>query len=190
MSYYVEPFTFDFVLHLIQIDDGITSVDVDDLYDACKEAQASEEGILSDPIAYGSGLVDLGDGVKVGLTVELLGTWQIRFAEGTYIAKISGGNLVGGPGGDPVAYSAGVQTLLMQSAAATVVSLSGSVPSAEENAEAVWTAQGRGTKVDELSLMQGLDPANPLVVTDTSRVAGPIEQDLTSVSGTVTVQRV
>ena len=32
---------------------------------------------------------------------------------------------VGGPGGDPIAYSAGVQTLLIQSAASTVVTADG-----------------------------------------------------------------
>lgn len=139
MSYYVEPFTFDFAASLIQVDDGEAFVDVDALYDAIKEAQASEEGVLYGRVASGSGLVQLGEGVLVGLTVELLGDWQLRFAEGAYIAKVSGGNLVGGPAGDPIAYSAGVQTLLMQSAAATAVMTGGgSAPTAAQNAAAVW----------------------------------------------------
>jgi hypothetical protein len=50
-----------------------------------------------------------------------LGSWQLRFPAGNYIARIAGGNLVGGPGGDPIAYTAGVQALLIQSAASTVV---------------------------------------------------------------------
>jgi hypothetical protein len=64
--------------------------------------------------------------------------WQLRFAPGNYVARIAGGNLIGGPGGDPVAYSAGVQTLLIQSAAATVVTAGGSVPTASQVADAVW----------------------------------------------------
>lgn len=139
MSYYVEPFTFDFETSLIDVDEGESSVDVGLLYDAIQEAQASEEGILYGRIASGSGLVALGEGVFVGLTVALLDNWQIRFAEGAYIARVAGGNLVGGPEDDPVAYSAGVQTLLMQSAASTaVLTGGGGAPTAAQNAAAVW----------------------------------------------------
>ena len=135
MAYYAAPFTFDFAASIIQVDDGVVAVDLIDLYGSVKEARASEEGILYDAIATGSGLVSLGDGVAVGLTVNLMGSWQTRFVPGSYIAKVSNGNLVGGPGGDPIAYSAGVQVLLIQSAASTVVTVSGagggSAPTAE-----------------------------------------------------------
>jgi hypothetical protein len=54
-----------------------------------------------------------------------LDDWQLCFPPGNYIAKVAGGNLIGGIAGDPIAYSAGVQTLLIQSAASTVVTVSG-----------------------------------------------------------------
>jgi len=54
-----------------------------------------------------------------------LGSWQLRFPSGNYVARVAGGNLVGGPSGDPIAYTAGVQTLLIQSAASTVVTTGG-----------------------------------------------------------------
>lgn len=141
MQVYITPFTFDFATSLIEVDVGANSVDCVELYTACKSAQASSTGIIYDPIAKASGLNSLGDGVQVGITVELLGNWQIHFPSGNYIAKISGGNLIGGPSGDPVAYSSGVQTLLLQSAASTVVttSIGGTVPTAEQNAAAVWS---------------------------------------------------
>ena len=132
MSFYSAPFTFDFVTSLINVDVGYVSIDCIYLYNACKLAQASEEGIIYDRIGAGSGLNDLGGGVSVGLTVELLGNWQLKFPAGNYIAKVSGGNLIGGPAGDPIAYSAGVQTLLIQSAASTVVSGTGSGATIEE----------------------------------------------------------
>jgi hypothetical protein len=97
----------------------------------------SEEGIIYDRIAKGTGLDQLGPGVQVGLTVELLGTWQLGFAAGNYIARVAGGNLIGGPSGDPIAYSAGVQALLIQSANATIVTASGSIPTANEIADTV-----------------------------------------------------
>jgi len=158
MLYYTQPFTFDFLAEQVRVDAGTYDLLVADLYMAVKEAQASEEGIIHEPIGKGSGLNDLGDGVRVGLTIELLGSWQIKFPEGNYIARIAGGNLIGGPGGDPVAYSAGVQTLIIQSAAATVVSLDGSIPTASEIAAAVTPAvwehtatTAAGTKGDTLT---------------------------------------
>jgi hypothetical protein len=138
MAYYVTPFTFDFVTSKIDIDVGFVDIDCIVLYDAIKEAQASQEGILYERIGSGSGLNVLGPGVQVGLTVELLGSWQLRFPAGNYIARVAGGNLIGGPSGDPIAYTAGVQTLLIQSAASTVVTEGGSVPTAEQNAAATW----------------------------------------------------
>jgi hypothetical protein len=148
MPYSVAPFTFNFAASRIVVEAGYADVSVIDLYEACAIARATEEGILYDAIAKGSGLVSLGGGTQVGLTVELLGGWQIEFASGNYIARISEGNLVGGPGGDPIAYSAGVQVLLIQSAASTVVTVdgtggSGSAPTAAQNAAAVWAAASR-----------------------------------------------
>lgn len=137
--FYIAPFTFDFGASRIEIDSGSSDIDCGQLYTAIKQAQASEEGVLYDRIAAGSGLSELGPGVQVGLTIELLGLWQLRFAQGSYIARVAGGNLIGGPGGDPIAYSAGVQTLLIQSAASTVVTASGSVPTAAQVAVAVRT---------------------------------------------------
>lgn len=140
MAYTVPPFTFEFATSRIM---SSPALDVIDLYRAIQEARASEEGILYDTIGTGSGLVDLGEGTRVGLTCALVGSWQVKFPEGNYIARVGGGNLVGGPGGDPIAYSAGVQVLLIQSAASTVVEVSegggGSSPSPSQIAAAVWT---------------------------------------------------
>jgi hypothetical protein len=140
MAYYAAPFTFDFSTSRIDVDVGVADVDCATLYAAVKAAQASEEGIIYDRIGRGSGLNNLGPGVQVGLTVEVLGAWQLRFPAGDYVARIAGGNFIGGPGGDPITYTAGVQTLLIQSAASTVVTAGGSVPTAAQNAAAVLAA--------------------------------------------------
>jgi hypothetical protein len=140
MSYYLPPFTFDFRTSKIDVDSGVADIDCATLYAAIKRAQASEEGIIYDRIGRGSGLSTLGPGVQVGLTVEVLGDWQLRFPTGNYVARIAGGNFIGGPGGDPIAYTAGVQTLLIQSAASTVVTAGASAPTAQQNAAAVLAA--------------------------------------------------
>jgi hypothetical protein len=137
VNYYIAPFTFRFATNLIEVDVGSTDIDCATFYSAIKLAQASEVGIIYDKIGEGSGLTTLGPGVQVGITVELLGNWQLKFPAGNYVARIAGGNLVGGPGGDPIAYTAGVQTLLIQSANATVVTTSGSIPTPVEIADTV-----------------------------------------------------
>ncbi len=166
MAYYIAPFTFDFSNNLIEIDAGVVDVDCSTLYDAIKLAQASEEGILYDRIGKGSGLDQLGPGVQVGITVELLGSWQLKFPAGNYVARIAGGNLIGGPSGDPIAYSAGVQALLIQSANSTVVSTSGSGATAAE----VWQYTSRS-----LSTAGNNNVADTVIKRNTSDVeASPV----------------
>jgi hypothetical protein len=160
MSYYVAPFTFNFQTNLIEVDSGIVDVDCNVLYDAIKLAQWSEEGIIYVRIGKGAGLDQLGPGVQVGITVELLGAWQLKFPAGNYVARIAGGNLIGGPGGDPIAYSAGVQALLIQSANSTVVTTSGTSP--EDLAEAVRTElTPELTQVGQIKAKTDNIPATP-----------------------------
>ena len=104
MSVYISPFTFVFSANNIVVDVGVTDIEIIPLWRAIQEAQATSEGIIYDVIASGSGLNDLAAGVQTGLTVAL-GDWQVRFPDGNYIARVGGGNLIGGPGGDPIAYS-------------------------------------------------------------------------------------
>jgi len=147
---------FDYTSSLIHITSPQTTLSCQELLDAIRGHEASEEGIVHDTIATASGKEALDSSVSVGITVNLISPWQIMFWEpddpmlDNYIAKVAGGNLVGGISGDPVAYSAGVQVLLVQSAASTVVTTGGSalttaehaklmaVPADTDNANAVW----------------------------------------------------
>jgi hypothetical protein len=122
VAFYSAPFTFDFDASQIILDGGAVNITCGALYTAVKLAQENIEGVTFPRIAVGSGLSVLGPGVQVGLTVELLGNWQLKFPAGNYTATVGGGNLIGGPGADPIAYSAGVQNVLIQSASSTVVS--------------------------------------------------------------------
>jgi hypothetical protein len=115
---------------------GSFEVSCAQIYDACQRAQASPEGIAFDKIAAASGYINLTPDVQVALTVELLGSWHICFAGGLYQARVTGGNLTGGPGG-PIAYSPGVQVVMVQAASALLVN--GGFPSADDVATAVWS---------------------------------------------------
>lgn len=190
MAVYIAPFTFRFETSIIDVDAGTADVDCGSLYTAIKLAQASEEGIIYERVGKGSGLVSLGPGVQVGLTLELLGAWQLRFPAGNYVARVAGGNFVGGPGGDPIAYTAGVQALLIQSAASTVVTAGGSVPTAAQNATAVrGELAAELQRVTDVAAIHGLIGGSPLQVTATARTAGTIVQQIDESAGTVTVER-
>ena len=115
--------TIDFIDELIYITSPQTDVTCQELVDSIRDREDDWEGLQYPKIADASGKQSLGEGVLVGITLELLDDWQVKFWDGNYIAKVSGGNLVGGPSGDPVAYSPGVQVLLIQSAASTIIDL-------------------------------------------------------------------
>lgn len=139
-------YIFDFENSIIHVTSPQIIVGIQELINEIRSAEASEEGSQYSKIADASGKEDLGGGVSVGITIELLGQWQLKFWETGSIVKVSGGNLVGGPDGDPIAYTAGVQALLIQSAAGTVTTIStGSGLSADEK-EAL-------SRVDTLSQM-------------------------------------
>lgn len=128
-------YVFDFQNTLIEITSPQTDVDIQELIDEIRTVEASAQGIAYPKIANAAGKESLGAGVEVGITVELQNGWQLHFWSGSYTATIAGGNLVGGPAGDPIAFTAGVQVVLIQSAAATIVSTGGSSLTSEEHDE-------------------------------------------------------
>ncbi len=145
---------FDHDQKLINITEPQDTLDCQALIDAIRTEEASDRGIVHPQIATASGKEDLGDGVFVGMTVNLISPWQVKFWPGNYIAKIAGGNLVGGISGDPVAYSAGVQVLLIQSAASTVVVTSDGLNSAQ--AALLQTAATESTKARKMQTNKAL----------------------------------
>jgi hypothetical protein len=119
-------YTIDFVSHRIKITSPQTEVILQDLYNFCKQSEASETGVTHSLVATASGKDVLGPGVQVGMTIKLLEDWQLEFWAGNYTATIGGGNIVA-EGGDPVAYVVGgPQVEITLSAAATIVNSSGS----------------------------------------------------------------
>jgi hypothetical protein len=124
----------DWTNHQILVETPQTTVLVQDLIDFIREQEETDRGIAEDQIATASGKEELGTDVYVGISVNLIDPWQIKFWPGNYIATVKGGNLVGGVAGDPVAYSAGVQVLIIQSAASTIVDGSGGLTTEEHDA--------------------------------------------------------
>jgi hypothetical protein len=132
--------TIDWENQLINVTSPQSDVLVQDLIDFIRTEEPCCEGIAYGKVANATGKDSLGGAASTGITLTLLDNWQLKFWDGSYTATISGGNLIVGPGGDPVAYTAGVQVVIIQSAASTlVVTGSGVLPSdISDIADAVW----------------------------------------------------
>lgn len=127
-------FLYDFEEQYIYVPAG--DLNIQDLLNDIRQAEQSEVGILYPQIATASGKETLGGGVSIGMTLNLI-NWQLKFPDAPdmgYTVRIYGGNLVGGVNGNTIAYSDGVQVLIVQSAASTIVTQSsGSGLSAEQD---------------------------------------------------------
>jgi hypothetical protein len=120
-----QPLLFDFYESIITVPAPDTVLEMQWLID---QIRANEEklvpGIGYPQIAEAAGKFDLGGGIYTGITVKLLGSWRVKFEDRLgpeyELMTITGGNLVGGPLGNPVAPSSYVQVLQQQSAAGTI----------------------------------------------------------------------
>ncbi len=124
---------FNYHTQLINVTSPQTSVVIQDLLNAVRVEEFTHKGLGYPKIADASGKESLGGGVLTGITINLYPDWQIKFWEGNYQAEIKGGNIVGGLGGNPIAYTPGVQVKLVQSAASTIVTSGGSALTTEEH---------------------------------------------------------
>ena len=82
-------------------------LDVEVLRTSIRAEEASEVGAPFGVIVLVSGLKELDIGIVQALTVELINNWQVKFI-GTGNVSVSGGNLIGGIGGDPFVPDAGI----------------------------------------------------------------------------------
>jgi len=94
----VASFSFDRINKIVTVLAPDTQVSVQELYDACRDYEDEPRNLDLDKIVDGAGKQELGGGVKVGITITLLG-WKVTF-EGRAgpdwtLCEISGGNLVG-----------------------------------------------------------------------------------------------
>lgn len=117
--------TFDFTNSIIEVPDPQTTLVMQDLINEIRDVEDElTPGMVNNKIADASGKEDLGGGVSTAITVRLLDSWRVRFeARGgptTEQMIITGGNLVGGLLGSPIAPSAYTQVLNLSSASGTI----------------------------------------------------------------------
>lgn len=117
---------FDFTTQIISCENTIITLEIQELVNACREAEYSEKGVSFPKICNASGkeYLDVDNGVQVGITIVLLDGWVIYTERSSGVFKVIGGNLVQVSGGDPFEPNPLVTYVNIQSAASTVVSVS------------------------------------------------------------------
>lgn len=188
-----------------------------DLINSIRDEEASDRGIQYPKIADAEGKVDIGDGVVGDITVTLLDSWQIEHAVGSYQALLKGGQVVGGLGGNPIAYVPGVQIKMIQSLAGTIVATGSGVTDQDKNdiINGIWESNltdytTNGTYGNELvtntediaasvwgystgldiSRRLGLDPSQPLTVGNGKYSTTDLDIDVTdNLNGTYTLSK-
>lgn len=118
--------TINFSTQIISCENTIVTLEIQELVDACREAEYSATGIAFPKICNASGkdYLDVGNGVQVGITIVLLDGWLIYTERDSGVFKVVGGNLVQVSGGDPFEPNPLVTYVNIQSAASTVVAVS------------------------------------------------------------------
>lgn len=117
--------TFDFIDSIIEVPSPQTTLTMQELINAIRDIEDElSPGMVYNKIADASGKEDLGGGVSTAITVRLLDSWRVRFearsGPTTEQMVITGGNLVGGLLGSPIAPSAFTQVLNLSSASGTI----------------------------------------------------------------------
>jgi len=118
---------FDFYNKIITVPSPDTTLDIQFLINQIRQAEENlAPGMGYYKISDAFGKQDLGGGVRVGITVILLDGWRISFearlGPSTEAMTISGGNLVGEAGANPIAPTAYTQVTIAQSTSASLVS--------------------------------------------------------------------
>lgn len=201
--------TFDGVNKLITINPGETLISVkNDLYSDWKEWLKTRDNSKF-PIALrtiGGDVTDVAAGKYAGDIYFLMNGWRIVIPhnisiDGVLYVEEGGSPYIVQPGGGVIATVSNlVQTVVKtetivapgptasQIASQVRIELTPELNKITSQIDGLTPSQQ--TMLTELYIIMGLDPTKPLVVTDTNRSAGNINQTLTSGASSETAQRV
>jgi hypothetical protein len=130
---------------IIEVEAPATEITIQELYNAICDYQDEQVNMDLPTIAFASGKTELSSGVVVGITLELLDNWQLKFEDRLGPAwvqcVVKEGNLVGGVLENPIATSTFIQVKMIQSAAATIVTTGGSALTVEEHDKLMDTSE-------------------------------------------------
>ena len=118
--------SFNKTTKIITVLNPATTITVQDLHDDIRIYEADNSNLEITQIANASGKQDLGGGVRVGITLELINDWRLAFearpGPDTILCTVSGGNLVATNqyGNTAIFPTAFTQVIISQSSSATI----------------------------------------------------------------------
>ena len=127
---------FDKSLKVITVEKPQRELTIQDLHDEIRLFEEKNQNLEVAQIINASGKQDLGGGVQVGITLELINDWRLAFEErtdqevidegfpagGVVLCTVSGGNLVATNSfnNNPIYPTENVQVIISQSSSATI----------------------------------------------------------------------
>jgi hypothetical protein len=132
VSYTVGTLTIDFDNTRVEVESPATAITCQELVDAIREAEASEEGIAHPKIIDAEGKGALGGAAATGILVTLQGAYLIKWWPSAGQVTVSGGNIANGLG--KFEFVTGTQIVLEQPLGATLVETGVSGLTNEESA--------------------------------------------------------
>jgi hypothetical protein len=142
--------SFDRIDRCILIDPPDLEVTIQEIYNAARlyEGELGNMDVSDDDtsgpqggIVSAAGKEDLGGGFQVGITLELINDWRIKFADfgatdGLQSAIVRGGNLVATNAfnNNPVKAAANVQVVIAQSTSAVIINQGGDISDIADDA--------------------------------------------------------
>jgi hypothetical protein len=163
--------TFDPINRLIIISIPITEISIQELIDSIRDWEDEFEALSYPQVANAYGKQDLGGGTKIGITLELINNWRIKFEDRLHapwtICKILGGNIVAinDYENNPICPSNYVSVIISQSTSASIVYSGGSSLTSEEHNKLMAGAeeisvQTIKTETEKIPRILGLNQEN------------------------------
>jgi len=126
---------------IVSITSPTVSVSIQELVNAIRDWEDElSTGMLQEKVIDATGKDNLGS-VSTAITLKLSAEWQIQFWSGVGIGYVSGGNIAGGVGGNPIKPTGGSDTIIVTNQAGGVIVATGSGVTAQDKtdiASLVW----------------------------------------------------
>jgi hypothetical protein len=176
--------TFDGPNRLAILGSGTVSIDAREIWSRWVDWVSLFDNAKFLPMfrQLGGDTVDAAAGTSVPIYLFMLNGWKVRPQEASHTLAVSGAILLVDGGGDPFANTTGIFNVRInyqQPVQAITVSTGGGGGSG-------GLTPTQALMLDELHKIMGLDPASPMTVTPTGRVAGQLNQIFTGDGETTT----
>jgi hypothetical protein len=174
-------YLIDGTLKTITLTTGTTVVSVRDVWSRWVDwfLTADNSKYLPAFQTVGGDDIDTYQGTRIPIYSFLMNGWKIRPQESSHILTINDGILLVNGGGDPFLNTLGAYTVRInyqQPVQAISFSSGGGSLTKEDIREEIDL---NSVKLNEIYRMDGLDEANPLIITKDGKVSGNIKVDFT-----------